>query len=273
MKPISKFRESSTWPWGSRASLPLGFLKLLRGSPLRRQAQQWGYRYRSYPPYEVISSRDLSWQEMIRLKDMEACVELFYNSGRFSFTLQYLKKQPETMEPFTFYEALAAFMRGRGYLDRPVKAAELYGILYDFLREINPSVSEGIFEYMRLDYLRSFRNPAVPAILRSNAGVDPSRNKRKKIEQYRSVLERTLPRLRNQTLDSIWQQIHIENFNFPAGLEFPRKAVIAVDFADCVTGDRPGRHVSSGQPPGGLTRPDFNFTMIFWERFKKEDTP
>lgn len=48
------------------------FLKLLRGSPLRRQAQQWGYRYRSYPPYEVISSRDLSWQEMIRLKDMEA---------------------------------------------------------------------------------------------------------------------------------------------------------------------------------------------------------
>lgn len=229
----SKFRESFNLAMGLHAHhCQLGFLKLLRGSPLRRQAQQWGYRYRSYPPYEVISSRDLSSQEMIRLKDMEACVELFYNSGRFSFTLQYLKKQPETMEPFTFYETLAVFMRSRGYLDRPVKAAELYGILYDFLREINPSVSEGIFEYMRLDYLRSFRNPAVPAILRSNAGVDPSRNKRKKIEQYRSVLERTLPRLRNQTLDSIWQQIHIENFNFPAGLEFPRKAVIAVDFAD-----------------------------------------
>lgn len=85
---------------------------------------------------------------------------------------------------------------------------------------------------MRLDYLRSFRNPAVPAVLRSNSSVDPSRNKRKRIEQYRSVLERTLPRLRDQSLDSVWQQLHIEEFNFPAGLEFPQKAVIAVDFAD-----------------------------------------
>ena len=229
----SKFRESFNLALGLHAHhCQLGFLKLLRGSALRRQAQQWGYRYRSYPPYEVISSHVLTCQEMIRLKDMEACVDFFYNSGRFAFTLKYLEKQLETMDFFTFYETLAAFMRGRGCLDRPVRAAELYGILLEWIRESNPSVSEAIIELMRLDYLRSFRNPSVPAILRGIASIDPSRHKQKRIEQYRGVLERKLPRLRVQSLDSIWHQLHIEDFSFPAGSGFPQKAVIAIDFAD-----------------------------------------
>lgn len=229
----AKFSKSFNLAMGLHAHhCQLGFLKLLRGSALRRQAQQWDYKYRTYPPYEVISNRDISPQEIIRLKDIEACVELFYNSGRFAVTLQYLEKKLETTDSFTFYESLSVFLRGRRYLDRPVRAPELYEILHEFIRESNPPVSEGIKEFMRLDYLRSFKNPSIPVFLRSDADIDPSRHKQKKIDQYRNALERMLPRLRVQTSDSIRQQIHIEDFNFPEGLELPRKAVIAVDFAD-----------------------------------------
>lgn len=229
----SKFKESFNLVMALHAHhCQLGFLKLLRGSALRQQAQLWGYRYRSYPPYEVISSNAMTALDLIGLKDVEACVELFYNSGRFAATLKVLEKQPGQMDFFAFYEALASFMRSTRYLDKPVKAMELYRILLEFIQENMPSLSDGILETMRLDYLRSFKNPTIPVFLRSHVDIDSSRLKQKRIEQYREVLQRTLPRLRFQTLDSIWQQVYIDDFCFPVGLEFPQKSVIAVDFGD-----------------------------------------
>jgi len=70
--------------------LQLGFLKLLKGSGIRREYQKYGYKFRQYPPYEVLSNAYLSFGDIIKLKKIEELLERYYNSGRFQRTLKYL---------------------------------------------------------------------------------------------------------------------------------------------------------------------------------------
>ncbi len=229
----ARFKESFNKMMGLYAHhCQLGFLKLLRGSALRDQAGQYGYRYRDYPPYEVISNHELQAEQIIALKDIEACVELFYNSGRFTLTLKAIEQHSDTWNFFDFYESLALFMREKGYLDRPVKAADLYGILLQFAELKFPRLVIQLTNTMRLDYLRSFKNPSIPDCLRSTTDADTNREKQKLMEKYREMMQKTLPRLQSQSLDALWQQVYIGEFTFPPGLEYGDKAVIAVDFGD-----------------------------------------
>lgn len=229
----ARFRESFNRVMGLHAHhFQLGFLKLLRGSALREQASEYGYRYRDYPPYEVISSRELQAGQVITLKDIEACVELFYNSGRFSLTLETIEHHSENWDSFAFYESLAVFMRDRGCMDRPVKASDLYGILLQFIGQKLPQLVRQLTGVMRLDYLRSFKNPSIPGCLRSATDVDTTREKQRFMEKYRDPMQKKLPRLQSQSMDTLWQQIYIGEFTFPPGLEYGERAVIAVDFGD-----------------------------------------
>ena len=43
--------------------LQLGFLKLLKGSGIRKDAEIWEYKYLSQPPYEVLENRYLLWRD------------------------------------------------------------------------------------------------------------------------------------------------------------------------------------------------------------------
>lgn len=86
--------------------LQLGFLKLLPGTALRKSCAQLGYRYAPHPPYEVLQSDRLSFEELCRLHDIDAVLDRFAGSGRFSRALaQILADEPS---PFAFFDALAA---------------------------------------------------------------------------------------------------------------------------------------------------------------------
>jgi radical SAM superfamily enzyme YgiQ (UPF0313 family) len=85
--------------------LQLGFLKMLKGSDLRRRAQDLGYIYSPRPPYEIIYSPWLSKDDLCRLSQTEYALNKFYNSGRFTLTLSYLLKATD-MQPFVFFETL-----------------------------------------------------------------------------------------------------------------------------------------------------------------------
>ena len=80
--------------------LQLGFLKLLKGSGLREAARKYEYKYTSYPPYEVLSNHVMSFSELIRLKQMEELIELYYNSHRFERSIEYLAGQREELLSF-----------------------------------------------------------------------------------------------------------------------------------------------------------------------------
>ena len=61
--------------------LQLGFLKVLKGSVMHDRAQEYGIVYQDRAPYEVLSTKWLTYAEVIRLKQIEEMVEVYYNSG------------------------------------------------------------------------------------------------------------------------------------------------------------------------------------------------
>ena len=125
-------------------NLQLGFLKLLKGTKARRQAEEYGYVYRSEAPYEVISNDFISAGELVRLKMIEHVLDLYANKGGFTQSLRYLC-EASSATAFRFYEKLSAFFYEEGYQHRSHKKEDLYRILYRFalsLEEDFPGISE-----------------------------------------------------------------------------------------------------------------------------------
>ena len=93
--------------------LQLGFLKVLSGSYIGEKTLDYGIVYESNPPYEVLSTNWISYEDVIGLKRVEEMLELYHNSGQFVNTIAFLEKRFET--PFALYEALADFYEKRGF--------------------------------------------------------------------------------------------------------------------------------------------------------------
>lgn len=94
--------------------LQLGFLKLLKGSALRHDADKLGIVYEPDAPYEVISTREMSFEELCFLKDVETVLEWYHNSGRYPETLRLLLQKKR---PFELFSYLARTFRAKGVLD------------------------------------------------------------------------------------------------------------------------------------------------------------
>lgn len=113
--------------------LQLGFLKILKGAKMEERALSYGMKWHGQPPYEVFSTRWLSYEEILLLKGVEEMVEVYYNSHQFERTLQEILKRYES--PFAFFHELALYYEMRGY-DRISHARMArYEILRMFLEE------------------------------------------------------------------------------------------------------------------------------------------
>lgn len=113
--------------------LQLGFLKVLRGSEMHRRADEYGIVYRSEPPYEVLETKWISCGELLRLKDIEEMLEVYYNSRQFDCTVKELER--EYGRPFLLYEALADFYRRRGGGFRSYTRMQRLELLREFAHE------------------------------------------------------------------------------------------------------------------------------------------
>ncbi len=110
--------------------LQLGFLKVLKGSPMHEKAAEYGIRYLDRPPYEVLSTNWLTYGEILRLKRVEEMVEIYYNSSQYTHTLPFLQKAFST--PFAMFEALAEFYEKKGFFVNSPARAYRYQILLQF---------------------------------------------------------------------------------------------------------------------------------------------
>ena len=128
-------------------TLQLGFLKLLSGSPLRRDAETYGILYRDYPPYEVLATAWMSAEELLALKETEEAVDRFYNSGRFPRSLFYLEEFYSA--PFAMYRALGRALREKSG-NRPRSARSLYEIVYHSGRQSGAD-GERLLDLLRVD--------------------------------------------------------------------------------------------------------------------------
>ncbi|MBO4725754.1 MAG: DUF4080 domain-containing protein [Firmicutes bacterium] len=115
----------------SPQKLHLGFLKLLKGTPIRRDAEKYGYVYRNYAPYEVISNKFISAKELVRLHQVEKVLDLYYNRGGFKNTLGFLLEKFDG--PFAMYEELADYYYLKGYQHANQSKENLYRIMNGFV--------------------------------------------------------------------------------------------------------------------------------------------
>ena len=143
---LSSFKKSFNTVYSLRPHmLQLGFLKLLYGSGLRDEAEDIGILYRSYAPYEVLSTREMSAEDLLLLKIAEEGIDL-YNSGKFSNSFSYITTK---IDPFNFYFELGNDMfRHKGQLNLLEKSKSVYNT--GLKMGADPKI---LTELLRFDYL------------------------------------------------------------------------------------------------------------------------
>ncbi len=133
--------------------LQLGFLKVLKGSPIAKRAEEYGIVCQEKPPYEVLYTDWLSYEEVLRLKRVEEMVEVYYNSNQFDQTVLVLSEQFEG--PFAMFEALAEYYEKKGYFINTPARSYRYQALLEFAGETDPERKELYEELLTYDfYLR-----------------------------------------------------------------------------------------------------------------------
>lgn len=132
--------------------LQLGFLKVLKGSYMDEKRQEYGLVCQSRPPYEVLYTRWLSYEEIIRLKGIEEMVEVYYNSGQFKNTLKALEKSHASA--FLMYDSMYRFYEKYGYERQQHRRSARYEILLRYIEECADICEEAEYyrELLTYDY-------------------------------------------------------------------------------------------------------------------------
>lgn len=164
---MDSFRESFNTIYQIGAHhLQLGFLKLLHGTRIRREADLHGYKYRDYPPYEVIENKYITSAEILEIKGIEEALDRTLNSGRFTHTLKYLENY--FTEPFNLYKGFSEFLKSRGRLYQPVAAAKLFEYLREYAFKIDGVNKLELDSFIALDYVCSIKNTVFPEFLNNS---------------------------------------------------------------------------------------------------------
>ena len=133
--------------------LQLGFLKVLKGSYMEEQKEAYGLVYKSRPPYEVLYTKWLSYEDVLTLKSVEEMVEVYYNSGQFSYTLKQLEKEFDS--PFALYLALGKYYENHELHLMNHARITRYEILLGFIQSLATGKEEMYRELLTFDlYLR-----------------------------------------------------------------------------------------------------------------------
>ena len=131
----------------------LGFLKMLRGTNLRKMADHYGYNYDSNAPYEIKCNSDISNEELHRIHEAEHALEKYWNSGRFPLTMKTIFNEYYKEQYFEFFDELGQFYKKNSYPQHGYQLESLFQYLHNFL------LSKGVdlFSALRSDYYGNFR--------------------------------------------------------------------------------------------------------------------
>lgn len=196
--------------------LQLGFLKVLKGSPMEERVEEYGLAYNCRPPYEVLYSKWLSYDDVLRLKGVEEMVELYYNSSQFTHTLPVLEK--EFSSAFAMYEALARYYEEKGYFTNTPARVYRYQVLLEFALEQAPEKGELYTQLLTFDmYLRENMKsrPAFAPMQQDGAEKESLRafyRKEAQKPEYLTGYEGYQPQ-------QLMKMTHVEPFTYPVWQE------------------------------------------------------
>ncbi len=135
--------------------LQLGFLKMLHGTKLRENAAAFGAVYEQIPPYTVLKTDCLSFEDMLLLHAVSDLMERLRDSGRFSRTLSLVLAHVPS--PFAFYRELSGYLTSKtGKVLQRISQRDLFTLTAAFAREQLPCELHGaLSDAMRADFAAS----------------------------------------------------------------------------------------------------------------------
>ncbi|MDQ0229467.1 B12-binding domain-containing radical SAM protein [Metabacillus malikii] len=134
--------------------LQLGFLKMLRGTGLRLRAEDHGYVFMDHSPYEILKNDVLSFEDMIKIKQVEDVLEKYWNDHRMDATIEYLVSHVFAT-PFDFFQDFGTYWDEKGWTRIGHQLEDLYKHLYEFLQEERNDDLRVVSGFMKYDYLRN----------------------------------------------------------------------------------------------------------------------
>ena len=130
----------------------LGFLKMLRGTNLRKNAAKYGYQFDPEAPYEIFYNDAISAEELELIHRAEEALDRYWNSGRFSRSLPYLLESHYKGRYFEFFLALNNYYNEKNFPAFGYQLEDVFRVLSDFLEERGIS----IFHLLRNDYYDNY---------------------------------------------------------------------------------------------------------------------
>lgn len=128
--------------------LQLGFLKVLKGSMIEKQCKDYGIVYNNQPPYEVLYTSHISYDEIIELKGICDMVEVYYNSGQFAYSMEFLEHYYASY--MKLYAALYHYYDKCGLYTLAHSRMRRYEILLEFFKEMNTDRDENMKVFKEL---------------------------------------------------------------------------------------------------------------------------
>ncbi|NLI57769.1 MAG: B12-binding domain-containing radical SAM protein [Clostridium sp.] len=193
--------------------LQLGFLKMLKGSGIRKNYEKHNYLYRDYPPYEVLGNNALTFEQLLKLKKIEKMVDRYYNSGRFSKSIHYIIENFFN-SPFEFYEELSLFYEKEGLFMRSISSRELYTVLLKFIDSLNININKNLIcELLKFDFIVSHKTSNYPEGIEK---IQIPKLKERIFEFLKDSgnIKKYLPEYLNEPAKKIIRAVHFESFNF-----------------------------------------------------------
>jgi hypothetical protein len=127
--------------------LQLGFLKFLRGTPMRKKADSHGYKYDPLPPYQIIESNYLNPDELHKITLLEEALEIYWNKKRAINTLKYISKRSSI---FDFLCGLGSYFQSQKDFHNHT-LHNVYDILFDYV-SANYNDDKIVKELVAIDY-------------------------------------------------------------------------------------------------------------------------
>ncbi len=167
--------------------IQLGFLKLLKGSSMREDAYKYEMEYSSYPPYEILKTNKISYEEILKLKKVEEMVDKYYNSQKYNYIIRYFEKKFNS--PFDFYYSLGMFFENKGYFHKNIGNIEYYKVFLDFNEEVLKDGNKYVNDIVKFNYLIYNKKRGLPDFLRSNISKEEEKNIKDVLREKYSLKE------------------------------------------------------------------------------------
>lgn len=189
----------------------LGFLKLLKGSGLRTNADKYGLVYKAKAPYEILYTNDLNYEKLLSLKLIDKLIELYYNSAKAHYALKYMIQFFDT--PFEFYEKLSAFWEANNYNAVQHNKMNLYIILMDFsIKYIKVNLNQ-IKDLLKFDIFLNDNVKTLPECFSNNDNFDIN-IKAKSFYNNTDNIKKYIPELIMYEPKQLKRMCHIERFEY-----------------------------------------------------------